>query len=195
MCLRRQVGLGRQHHAGRMREAREELRGFGQHVVHRLPGGGDLAFDLVAVVLGEVTDLHQRIDEKPQPGFGRQPARGSVRRIDQAELFEVLHDVAHRRRRQGHRDNARNIARADRLAGREITLDDVPEYLARALVELCKTDLGRADGNVLRHDSGNNPKNRITGARNGSLSAPSQDGRKRHPCRRWGRDLKAATYC
>ena len=59
-----------------------------------------------------------------------------MRRIDQAELFEIRHDVAHRSRRQRHRQDARQIARADRLAGREIALDDQAEDLARALVEL-----------------------------------------------------------
>ena len=41
------------------------------------------------------------------------------------------------------------IARADRLAGGEIAFDDLPENLARALVELREADLRRADRDVV----------------------------------------------
>src|SRR5258707_835258 len=62
-------------------------------------------------------------------------------RVDQAERFEVRHHVAHRGRRQRHRDQARDIARAHRLAGREKTLDDLTKNVARALVELGQTGI------------------------------------------------------
>ena len=74
-------------------------------------GGRDLRFDRAAVVLGEVADLHQRIDEEAQTQFGRQPAGRGVRRIDEAELFEVRHDVAHRGGRQRHRHDHARILR------------------------------------------------------------------------------------
>ena len=79
-------------------------RGLGQHRLHRLPvRAGDLRLDRAAVGLAEIADLHQRIDEEAQPQLGRQPAGRRVRRIDQAELLQVGHHVAHRGRRQRRR--------------------------------------------------------------------------------------------
>ena len=48
-----------------------------------------------------------------------------------------------------HRNDSRQIARADRLAGREIALDDLAKNLARPLVELGETDVVRPDRNVM----------------------------------------------
>jgi hypothetical protein len=90
-----------------------------------------------------------------------------VRRIDQAELLEVGHDVAHRGRRQRRGDQSRQVARTERLAGGEIALDDLTENLARTLVELRQADLRTADGHVLRQL---NPL-----LRNLELSIPAQD--------------------
>src|SRR4029079_6701257 len=53
--------------------------------------------------------------------------------------------------RQRHRDDAREIARADGLAGCEVALDDLAEDLARALVELGEPRLRRSGGKVLGH--------------------------------------------
>ena len=106
-------------------------------------------FDVAPVAVGEIADLHQRIDEKAQAQFGRQPAGGGVRRIDQPELLEVRHDVAHGRRRQRDRQNARQVARAERLAGRPIALDDLAKDLARPLIERGEAHLCRADWNVV----------------------------------------------
>src|SRR5664280_2317807 len=72
-----------------------------------------------------------------------------MRGEDQAELLEVRHHVAHRGRRQGDRQQARQIARPDRLAGGEIAFDDVAENLARALVERRQAHLVRADRDVV----------------------------------------------
>ena len=158
--LEPRVRLHRQHHAGRARQSRQHARGFGQHGVDRLggAGGGDLRLDRLAVVLGHVTDLHQCIDEEAQAAFGRQAAGRGVRRIDEAELFEVRHHVAHRGRRQRHRDDAREIARADRLAGRKVALDDLAENFARALIELREPglsggSLGRSERSLVGHRS------------------------------------------
>src|SRR6266540_4274897 len=78
--------------------------------------------------------------------MGGEPPRARVRRVDQAETLEVRHDVAHRGRRQRHRQRATEIARADRLAGRKISLDDALEDLARALVELAQARGGFGRG-------------------------------------------------
>ena len=42
-------------------------------------GAGHLRLDRAAVCLGEVADLHQRIDEEAQAQFGRQPPGRGVR--------------------------------------------------------------------------------------------------------------------
>ena len=103
----------------------------------------------VTVIVGEIADLHQRVDEEAQALLGRQPPGRRMRRIDQAGLFQIRHHVAHRRRRQRHRNDARQVARADRLAGRQIALDHLAKNLARALVELRKPDLTGAYWNVV----------------------------------------------
>ncbi len=98
----------------------------------------DLRFDLPPLVGIDVADLHQRIDEQPQALFGRQPAGGGVRRIDEAERLEVRHHVADRCRRQVDRQEARQVAGADRLAGGEIGFDDLPKNLPRPEIEIAQ---------------------------------------------------------
>ena len=68
--------------------------------------------------------------------LGRQPAGRGVRRIEQPGLLQVGHDVADGRRRQLQARSPRDRARADRLAGLDIGIDDVAEDLARAIAEL-----------------------------------------------------------
>ncbi len=58
-----------------------------------------------------------------------------MRRIDQPDLFEILHHIADRGRRQRRRQKPRDVARSDRLAMGKVGIDDQPEYFARALVE------------------------------------------------------------
>ena len=70
-----------------------------------------------------------------------------MRRVDQAELFQVGHHIAHRGRRQRHRDQARDVARTDGFAGREITLDDLTKNVARTLVELGEPGIRRDQAN------------------------------------------------
>ncbi len=132
------VALDRQHDAGRMGEAGQEAARLRvEHVLDRLTGGRDLALDGTAArsCSAEVADLHQRVDEEAQAELGRQPAGRGVRRIDQPELLQVLHDVADRGRRQRHGEQPGEVARAHRLAGRQVAVDDLAENLARALVE------------------------------------------------------------
>ena len=149
--LEADVGLGGEHHAGGVGQARQQHRGLGQHRFERpaLTARRDLGLDRPAVLLGQIADLHQRVDEEAQPELGRQPSCRGVRRIDQPELLEIRHDVAHRGGGERHRDQAREIARADGLAGRQITLDDAAKDLARPLIELAQADLGRADRHVV----------------------------------------------
>src|SRR5258707_13633720 len=72
-----------------------------------------------------------------------------MRRIDEAELLQVRHHRAHGGGRQRGVDPPGNIARADRLAGRQIGFDHLAENVARAFVELGEADLLRADRYVL----------------------------------------------
>jgi hypothetical protein len=141
------VLLDRQHNTGGTGQPGQQARGFGQHGLGRLggPGGRDLRVDRLPVAVGQGADLHQRVDEEAQAQFGREAARRSMRRIHETELLKVGHHVAHRSRRQRHRDDARQIARADRFAGGKITLDDPAEDLARPVVELRQSGLRRAD--------------------------------------------------
>src|SRR6478609_1202069 len=75
------------------------------------------------------------VDEETEAHLGWKPARRSVGREDEPELFQVRHHVADGGRRQRNRQQALQISRTDRLAGRQITLDDLTENLARTLVE------------------------------------------------------------
>ena len=93
------IGLGGEHHTRRAGEARQHLRGFGEYRLHRLPVAErrDIRFDRLPVGLIDLADLHQGVDEEPQTQLGRQPPRRCVRRVDQPEMFQVGHHVAHRR--------------------------------------------------------------------------------------------------
>ena len=97
--------------------------------------GLDLRLDQPALVDGKIADLEERIDEEAEPELGRQAPGGGVRRVDEAELLEVGHDVADRGWRKGARQQPRDVARADRLAGLEVLVDDALEDFARAPVE------------------------------------------------------------
>ena len=136
--LQAHVGLVDRDDAGRAGETREQPRRLGEHAfeVALLGGGLDLRLDARALLRPDVADLQQRIDEEAQAELGRQPPRADMGRVDEAELLQILHDVAHRGGRERHRQDPRNMARADRLARGEKAVDDLPENLARALVEL-----------------------------------------------------------
>ena len=139
------VRLLRQHNGGGAGQSREPRQGFAQCSLDRCrpTDGLELTFDRLALRLGQIADLHQRIDEKAQSQFCRQPARGGVRRVDQSQLLKIRHHVAHRGRRQRHRDKARDVARAYRLAGGQIALDDLAEDIPRPLVELRQSGVRR----------------------------------------------------
>ncbi len=108
--------------------------------------GVDLRLDLGALLGADVADLQHRIDEKAQPQLGRQPARARMRRIDEAKLLKVLHDIADGGGRQGHRQKPRQMPRAHRLAIGEIGFDDMAEDLARPLVQ--RAESGHIDPQI-----------------------------------------------
>ena len=92
--------------------------------------------DLGPLAARDVADLEDAVDEQPEPELGRNAPGRDVRRIEQAELLEILHHVADGRRRHALAQRAGQRARADRLAGREIGLDQPAKHLAAALVHL-----------------------------------------------------------
>src|SRR5262249_53428210 len=102
--LEPRIGFGREHNASGAAQAGKQARSLGKHRFDRfdLTRSGDLRFNRLAVGLREIANLHQSIDKKPQSDFGRQTARRGVWGINEAELFEIGHDIPHRRRRQGH---------------------------------------------------------------------------------------------
>ena len=142
--LEADVDLAGEHDAGAARQARQGLARLGQQRLDAPAGIGGLhlRLDLPPLLDREVADLEQRIDEEAEPELGRQPPRRGVRGIDQAEALEVGHDVADRGRRQRHRQPPADVARADRLAGAEIGLDDLAEDLARTAVEILQRRTG-----------------------------------------------------
>src|SRR4029078_8252821 len=77
----------------------------------------------------QVADLHQSVDEETEAQLRWKPARRSVGREDEPELFQVRHHVADGGRRQRDRQQARQISRTGGLAGRQITLGDQTENL------------------------------------------------------------------
>ena len=101
-----------------------------------LPRAAHSASILCRSVLGQVAKLEQPVHEQAQPRLGRQPPGRGVRRVEQPRLFEIGHHVADRRRRQVLAQQPRQRARADRLAGLHIAVDDQAKNLAAALVQL-----------------------------------------------------------
>ena len=72
--------------------------------------------------------MQQAVDEQAQALVGGQAAGGGVRGEQQAGVGQVRHDVADGRRRQVHRQAARQGAAADRLAGLHVLLDDLAQH-------------------------------------------------------------------
>ena len=134
--LQRLLGLGRHHQAGAARQAGQQGGRLLQRLRDAAAGRGAARLDALALVLGEVADLEQAVDEQFQPGVGRQPAGRGVRRVEQAEILQVGHDVADGGGRQRLGELAGERPRADRLAGLDIALDHLAQDLARALVQL-----------------------------------------------------------
>lgn len=75
-----------------------------------------------AIGLREIADLRRGIGGKAQARLGRQPPGAGVRRIDEAELLQVvLHHIADRGgRRQRHGQDPREMARANRVTDLQI---------------------------------------------------------------------------
>ena len=98
--LERQIGLLGNHHAGTMAQAAQQLAGLGQEVLElgRSALAVDLLFDRLAFLGVDRPDFQHGIDKEAQALLGGQASRRSMGRRDQAEIFEIGHDIAHRRR-------------------------------------------------------------------------------------------------
>ena len=116
------AALGRHHHAGEARQVGQQMRSLGDKFLRvvRL----QLAFQLAYFNLVQRPDLEQRIDEEAVAARRRDPARGRVRAGDEAEFFEIRHDVADAGRAQFKTGKPGKRARTDRLAVGNIALDE-----------------------------------------------------------------------
>ncbi|MCY1303284.1 hypothetical protein D9M70_529820 [compost metagenome] len=94
-----------------------------------------LTVDRRPVLDREIADLHEGIDEEAQPRLGGQTASADMRRVDETEIFEIAHHIANGSGRERHRQEPRQIARAERLAARQIGFHDATENFARALIQ------------------------------------------------------------
>ncbi len=92
--LQRLLGLGRHDHAGAARQAGQQRRRLFERFIHAAADGGAARLDALALLFRDVADFEQAVDEQPQPGVGRQAAGRGVRRVEQAEILQVGHDVA-----------------------------------------------------------------------------------------------------
>ena len=98
--------------------------------------GARVRVDARPILAGEIAEIEKSVDEESEALLGRQSPGGRVRGVDQSEFLEILHHVANRGRRQRGRQQAREMARAQGFAGREIGLDDAAEDFARTGVEI-----------------------------------------------------------
>ena len=131
----RAFGFRREHQAGGLRQAGQHGAGLGQRVLETAARGGERGGDRLAFVLGQFAEMQQAIDEQAQALVGGQPAGGGVRGEQQAGVGQVGHHVADGRRRQVHRQPARQRAAADRLAGLDVLLDDLAQNRGGAGIE------------------------------------------------------------
>ena len=111
----------RHHHAGELRQLRQQLRGGLDHALRVV--GVQLALELVQLARLERLDHQQRVDEEAVAARRRHAAGGGVRARDEAQLLEVGHHVADRGGRQIEPGVLRQRARADRLAVGDVALD------------------------------------------------------------------------
>ena len=135
--LQRRIELRRQNHAGTMRQAGQQRRRLAQHIFNAAGrfGRGDLGVDAGPLVGCHSADFQQASTKNRKPCFGRHAAGTGMGRKDEPGVLKVHHDIADRGRRQVGRQDARDGARTDGLAGFQIGIDKPAEDLARALVE------------------------------------------------------------
>ncbi len=100
--------------------------------------GCQFAFDGLAILDGQIADLHQPVHEHAEAELCWLSARRNVRRIQQAEEFQVLHNIADGGRTDLFTHLPGQGARTHGVARMKIALDHAPENLARPVVHLSK---------------------------------------------------------
>ena len=118
-----------------------------QHRCHIAVAMAQCLVDHLAVLTGEVAHFEQAIDKETQAKLRRHPPGRDMRAAQQAEVFEVLHHVAHRRGADLFGQGAGERAGPHRRAGFQVALDDTAEHLARAAVHFL--DQGCLVGHVI----------------------------------------------
>ncbi len=138
--FKRAFGLGCKHKASPTRKARKNLTGFCQHALDRIVHAcrTHLCLNGGAFIRRQVAHFHESIDKETQTDLGWQTPGGNMRCIDEAKMLKVTHHIANGSRRKTVRQQARQVARPDRIAIIEVTVDDQPENIARPLVECIK---------------------------------------------------------
>ena len=135
--LEARVLFGGQHDARAACEVREQASCLrdGAFKSPLVGGGACVGLDPCPLLAGEAAELQQGVDIEAQAELGGQAPGAGVRCVDQAEFFEILHDVADRRRRKRDRQQLGDHARADGFAVAQVAVDDPTENFARASVE------------------------------------------------------------
>ena len=131
----RRLFLGRDDHARVARQARQQARRLADQIVEQVAGLAAFLLDGQTLVGRQIADLQEGIDIEPETGLGRQAPGAGMGRVQQADVFQVRHHVAHRGRRQRGREPPRNRARADGFAGLDVFVDDNAENFPRSLVK------------------------------------------------------------
>jgi hypothetical protein len=130
---RRLAPLGRHHHAGELRQLRQEpCRGTDQLL---RTVGDEFALEPVDLLLVQRLGDHQAVDEKAITLGRRDAPGGRVRAADEAHLLQVRHHIADGRRRQLQPGMARQRARADRLPVADVALDQRLEEVLRPRIQ------------------------------------------------------------
>ena len=116
--LEARIDFGRQHDAGAAGEVGKEARRLGQRSLEAaaLRRGTNLGVNPRPILAAKIAEFEQSIDEEPQAVLRRKAPSARMRRVDQAQLLEVLHDVSDGGRRQRNRQHPREMPRSDGLA-------------------------------------------------------------------------------
>jgi hypothetical protein len=135
MCLNGRSTIGRGDQPGVAGQPGERVRRVAEHGLDAPPPAGALGLDRPTLLVRQAADLEQPVDVEAQARLGGQPAGRGVGRVEEAQLLQVRHHVADGRRGELVLQAPRDRARAHRLAGGDVGVDDLAEDLARAGVE------------------------------------------------------------
>ena len=123
------------HQARHVRDARQHLRhGLDQRAaVGRI--GAEPALDLLDLLVVQGLELEQGVDEEAVALVGGYASGRGVRRGDEAQIFQVGHDIANGGRGEAQARIARQGPRTDGLPVANIILDQGFEQQLRPLIE------------------------------------------------------------